>query len=210
MAYSVYWEEKVHMSTRGEIVIGDDGEKKRILYRTHFIKFNYIHTSQIVGISHGDGELRIELKDGSEKCGLDYVKFGNMPMSSSELEDCCHETPIEQHPFGYYTVDSFVYVNDKTAERMKYIERARYMNGVYPKKIDDIINQAQDLYKGCMMTKDVAFGIQNHIFRQLYNASNGEYTLDDGVRPTFDTDNGVVNCIITDEAFKILALNNLL
>lgn len=129
MAYSVYWEEEVHIRPRGEIVVGDDGEKKRVLYRRHFLKFNYIPTSQIVCISSGDGELRIELKDGNEKCRLDYVKFGNMPMSRSKLEDCYHETSMELCPFGYYIVDEFVYVNDETAERLEYIERTRYNSG---------------------------------------------------------------------------------
>ena len=115
MAYSVYWEEEVHIRPRGEIVVGDDGEKKRVLYRRHFLKFNYIPISQIACISSGDGELRIELKDGNEKCRLDYVKFGNMPMSRSKLEDCYHETSMELHPLGYYIVDEFVYVNDETA-----------------------------------------------------------------------------------------------
>ena len=138
MAYSVYWEEEVHIRPRGEIVVGDDGEKKRVLYRRHFLKFNYIPISQIACISSGDGELRIELKDGNEKCRLDYVKFGNMPMSRSKLEDCYHETSMELHPLGYYIVDEFVYVNDETAERLKYIEHTRYNSG-YPKNIVDII-----------------------------------------------------------------------
>ena len=61
-----------------------------------------------------------------------------------------------------------------------------------------------------MMTQDVAFEIQNYIFRQLYNETNGEYVLNDGVQVMFDADNGVANCIISDEAFKILADNNIL
>ena len=101
MAYSVYWEEEVHMSPRGEIVVGDDGEKKRILYRKHFMKFNYIPMSQIMCISHGDEKLCIELKDGNEKRRIDYVKFGNMPMSRSDLEDCYHKTSMERHYLGY-------------------------------------------------------------------------------------------------------------
>lgn len=210
MAYSVYWEEEVYMRPRGEIVVGDDGEKKRVLYRRHFMKFNYIPTSQIVGISHGDGELRIELKDGSEKCGLDYVKFGNMPMSRSELEDCYHKTPMELHTFGYYVVDEFVYVNDETAERLEYIERARY-NGGYHKNIVDIVNEMQDRYRASMKREKVAYDIHNYIYRELYNASNREYTLTDGVQVTFDTEKYVtVNCLITDEGFKILAENNIL
>ena len=209
MAYSVYWEEEVHIRPRGEIVVGDDGEKKRVLYRRHFLKFNYIPISQIVCISSGDGELRIELKDGSEKCRLDYVKFGNMPMSRSKLEDCYHETSMELHPLGYYIVDEFVYVNDETAERLKYIEHTRYNNG-YPKNIVDIINETQDLFSGCMMIEKVAYDIQNYISRELYNASNGEYALTDGVQVTFDTEKYVANCVVTDEAFKILADNNLL
>ena len=210
MAYSVYWEEEVHMCPRGEIVVGDDGEKKRVLYCKHFMKFNYIPISQIVCISSGDGELRIELKDGSEKCRLDYVKFGNMPMSRSDLEDCYHKTSMERHYLGYYIVDEFVYVNDKIAERLKYIEHMRYMNGGYPKKIDDIICETQNLYRGSMKTQEVAYDIQYHIFRELYNASNGEYDLTDGVQVILDTEKYVANCVVTDEAFKSLADNNLL
>ena len=209
MAYSVYWEEEVHIRPRGEIVVGDDGEKKRVLYRRHFLKFNYIPTSQIVCISSSDGELRIELKDGNEKCRLDYVKFGNMPMSRSKLEDCYHETSMELCPFGYYIVDEFVYVNDETAERLEYIERTRYNSG-YPKNIVDIINEIEDLYSGCIITDNVVYDIQNYIFRELYNASNGEYDLTDGVQVILDTEKYVANCVVTDEAFKILADNNLL
>ena len=209
MAYSVYWEEEVHIRPRGEIIVGDDGEKKRVLYRRHFLKFNYIPTSQIACISNGDGELRIELKDGNEKCILDYVKFGNMPMSRSKLEDCYHETSMELHPLGYYIVDEFVYVNDETAERLEYIERTRYNSG-YPKNIVNIINEIEDLYRGCIITDNVVYDIQNYIFRELYNASNGEYALTDGVQVTFDTEKYVANCVVTDEAFKILADNNLL
>lgn len=209
MAYSVYWEEEVHMCPRGEIVVSNDGKKKRVLYRRHFLKFNYIPISQIVCISSGDGELRIELKDGSEKCRLDYVKFGNMPMSRSELEDCYHKTNMEMHPFGYYIVDEFVYINDETAERLKSIERTRY-NGGYPKKIDDIICEIQNLYRGSMKTQEVAYDIQYHIFRELFNASNGKYDLVDGVQATLDAGNYAVNCVVTDEAFKSLADNNLL
>ena len=84
------------------------------------------------------------------------------------------------------------------------------MNGGQPKDIVDIINQVQALYNGRMMTQNVAFEIQNHIFQQLYNASNGEYALDDGVQVTFDADNCVANCVISDEAFRILADNNIL
>ena len=209
MAYSVYWEEEVHICPRGEIVVGDDGEKKRVLYRRHFLKLNYIPISQILCISSGDGELRIELKDGSEKCRLDYVKFGNMPMSRSKLEDCYHETSMELHPLGYYIVDEFVYVNDETAERLKYIEHTRYNSG-YPKNIVDIINEIEDLYSGCIITDNVVYDIQNYIFRELYNASNGEYALTDGVQVILDTEKYVANCVVTDEAFKILADNNLL
>ena len=209
MAYSVYWEEEVHIRPRGEIVVGDDGEKKRVLYRRHFLKFNYIPISQIACISSGDGELRIELKDGNEKCRLDYVKFGNMPMSRSKLEDCCHETSMELCPFGYYIVDEFVYVNDEFAERLKYIEYTRYNSG-YPKNIVDIINEIEDLYSGCIITDNVVYDIQNYIFRELYNASNGEYDLTDGVQVILDTEKYVANCVVTDEAFKILANNNLL
>ena len=209
MAYSVYWEEEVHICPRGEIVVGDDGEKKRVLYRRHFLKFNYIPISQIACISSGDGELRIELKDGNEKCRLDYVKFGNMPMSRSKLEDCYHETSMELCPFGYYIVDEFVYVNDEFAERLKYIEYTRYNSG-YSKNIVDIINEIEDLYSGCIITDNVVYDIQNYIFRELYNASNGEYDLTDGVQVILDTEKYVANCVVTDEAFKILANNNLL
>ena len=209
MIYGIYREEEVHIRPRGEIVVGDDGEKKRVLYRRHFLKFNYIPISQIACISSGDGELRIELKDGNEKCRLDYVKFGNMPMSRSKLEDCYHETSMELCPFGYYIVDEFVYVNDETAERLKYIEHTRYNSG-YPKNIVDIINEIEDLYRGRIITDNVVYDIQNYIFRELYNASNGEYALTDGVQVTFDTEKYVANCVVTDEAFKILADNNLL
>ena len=210
MAYSVYWEEEVHMSPRGEIVVGDDGEKKRVLYRRHFLKFNYIPISQIVCISSGDGELRIELRDGSEKRRIDYVKFGNMPMSRSELEDCYHKTSMERHYLGYYIVDEFVYVNDKISERLKYVEDIRYMNGGYLKNIDDIICEIQNLYRGSMKTQNVAYDIQNYIFRELFNASNRKYNLTDGVQVTLDAGNYAVNCVITDEGFKSLADNNLL
>ena len=117
---------------------------------------------------------------------------------------------MELHRFGYYYVDDFVYVDDKTAERMKFNARTSYMNDGEPKTIVEIINQVQALYNGRMMTQDVAFEIQNHIFRQLYNATNGEYALDYGVQVTFDADNNVANCVISDEAFKILADNNIL
>ena len=210
MLYSVYWEEEVHMSPRGEIVVGDDGEQKRVLYRKHFMKFNYIPMSQIMCISHGDGKLCIELKDGSTKCNINYVKFGNMPMSRSELEKCCYETPIEQHYLGYYIVDEFVYVNDEIAERLKYNEHMCYMNGGYPKKIEDIINEIQDRYSCSMKTQEIVYDIQNYIFRELFNASNGKYDLVDGVQATLDADNYAVNCVVTDEAFKSLANNNLL
>ena len=147
MVYGIYREEEVNTISRGEIVVGDDGEKKRVLYRKHFLKFNYIPMSQIVSIYSGNEELCIELKDGSEKRGLDYVKFGNMPMSRSELEECYRETSMEQHPLGYYIVDEIVYVNDETAEKQKSIERTNY-NGGYPKKIEDIICEIQNIYKG--------------------------------------------------------------
>ena len=208
MAYSVYWEEEVHMSPHGEIVV-DDGEKKRVLYRKHFMKFNYIPMSQIVSIYSGNEELCIELKDGSEKRGMNYVKFGNMPMRRSELEECYRETSMEQHYLGYYIVDEFIYVNDETAERLEYIERTRYNSG-YPKNIVDIINETQDLFRGCIIRNKLAYDIQNYISRELYNASNGEYALTDGVQVTLDVDNYAVNCVITDEAFKFLADNNLL
>lgn len=209
MVYSVYWEEEVHMSPRGEIII-DDGEKKKVLYRKHFMKFNYIPMAQIEGISHGNGKLCIELKDGSTKSDIDYVKFGNMPMSRSELEKCFHETSMEQHYLGYYIVDEFIYVNDETAEKLKYIEHTRYMNSGYPKKIDDIIYEIQNLYRGSMKTQKVAYYIQNYIFTQLFNASDGKYVLTDGVQVILNEGNYAVNCVITDEAFKSLADNNLL
>lgn len=209
-SYSVYWEEEVHMSPRGEIVVGDDGEKKRVLYRKHFMKFNYIPMKQIIGISHSDEKLCIELKDGSTKSNIDYVKFGNMPMSRSELKECYRETSMKLHPLGYYIVDEFVYVNDKIAERLKYIEYERYMNGGYPKKIDDIICEIQNRYSCSMKPQEIVYDIQNYIFRELFNASNGKYDLVDGVQATLDADNYAVNCVVTDEAFKSLADNNLL
>ena len=210
MVYGIYREEEVRMLSHGEIVVGDDGKTKRIVYRRHFMKYDYIPMEQVACIESGDGVLRIELKDGNEKYGWQYAKFGNVPTSLSEREDCYNELPMELHRFGYYYVDDFVYVDDKTAERMKFNARTSYMNDGEPKTIVEIINQVQALYNGRMMTQDVAFEIQNHIFRQLYNATNGEYALDYGVQVTFDTDNGVANCVISDEAFKILADNNIL
>ena len=210
MVYGIYREEEVRMLSHGEIVVGDDGEKKRVVYRRHFMKYDYIPMEQVACIESGDEFLRIELKDGNVKCGWQYAKFGNVPTSRLELEESYNELYMEQHRFGYYYVDEFVYVDDKTAERMKFNKRASCMNDGEPKTIVDIINQVQALYEGCMMTKDVAFEIQNHIFRQLYNATNGEYALDYGVQVTFDTDNGVANCVISDDAFKILADNNIL
>lgn len=210
MVYGIYREEEVDMRSHGEIVFGDDGEKKRIVYHRHFMKYDYISMKQIACIESGDGFLRIELKDDSTKYGWQYAKFGNVPTSLSELEDCYNELDMRLHPFGYYVVDEFVYIDDETAERIKYNVRASYMNDGEPKTIVEIINQVQALYEGCMMTKDVAFEIQNHIFRQLYNASNGEYALGDGVQVTFDADNSVANCVISDEAFRILADNNIL
>ena len=210
MVYGIYREEEVRMLSHGEIVVGDDGEKKRVVYRRHFMKYDYIPMKQIACIESGDGFLRIELKDGNVKYGWEYAKFGNVPTSLSERENCYNELPMELHRFGYYYVDDFVYVDDKTAERMKFNARTSYMNDGEPKTIVDITNQVQALYNGCMMTQDVAFEIQNHIFRQLYNATNGEYALDYGVQVTFDADNNVANCVISDEAFKILADNNIL
>ena len=210
MVYGIYREEEVRMLSHGEIIVGGDGKMKRIVYRRHFMKYDYIPMKQVACIESGDGFLRIKLKDGNVKYDWQYAKFGNVPTSRSELEDCCHEEPMELHRFGYYYVDEFVYVDDRTAERMKFNDRASYMNDGEPKTIVEIINQVQALYNGCMMTNDVAFEIQNHIFRQLYNATNGEYALDDGVRVVFDTDNGVINCVISDEAFKILAYYNIL
>ena len=210
MVYGIYREEEVRMLSHGEIVVGDDGKTKRIVYRRHFMKYDYIPMEQIACIESGDGFLRIELKDGNVKYDWQYAKFGNVPTSLSEREDCYNELPMELHSFGYYYVDDFVYVDDKTAERMKFNARTSYMNDGEPKTIVEIINQVQALYNGRMMTQDVAFEIQNHIFRQLYNATNGEYALDYGVQVTFDADNGVANCVISDEAFKILADNNIL
>ena len=210
MVYGIYREEEVNTISRGEIVVGDDGEKKRIVHHRYFMKFDYIPMEQVACIESGDGFLRIELKDGNKKYNWEYAKFGNVPTTRSELEDCYNELDMRLHPFGYYIVDEFVYVDDKTAERMKYNERVSYMNDGEPKTIVEIINQVQALYNGRMMTNDVAFEIQNHIFRQLYNATNGEYALDDGVRVVFDTDNNAANCIISDEAFRILADNNIL
>ena len=210
MVYGIYREEEVRMISHGEIIVGDDGEKKRIVYHRHFMRFDYIPMKQIACIESGDGFLRIELKDGNVKYDWQYAKFGNVPTSRLELEESYNELPMELHRFGYYYVDEFVYVDDKTAERMKFNERVSYMNDGQPKDIVDITNQVQAIYNGCMMTQDVAFEIQNHIFRQLYNATNGEYALDDGVRVVFDTDNNVANCIISDEAFKILADYNIL
>ena len=209
MVYGIYREEEVKMHSHGEIVVGDDGEKKRVVYRRHFMKYDYIPMEQIACIESGDGVLRIELKDGNVKYGWQYAKFGNVPTSLSEREDCYNELPMELHRFGYYYVDDFVYVDDKTAERMKFNERTSYMNDGEPKNIVDIINQAQALYVR-MMTKNDAFKIQNYIFRQLYNATYGQYALDNGVQVTFDADNGVDNCVISDEAFRILADNNIL
>ena len=210
MVYGIYREEEVNMRSHGEIVFGDDGEKKRIVYCRHFMKYDYIPMKQIACIESGDGFLRIKLKDGNTKYDWEYAKFGDIPTSRLELEESYNELPMELHRFGYYYVDEFVYVDDKTVERMKYNARASYVNDGEPKTIVEIINQVQALYNGRMMTQDVAFEIQNHIFRQLYNATNGEYALDYGVQVTFDADNGVANCVISDEAFKILADNNIL
>ena len=205
MVYGIYREEEVNTISRGEIVVGDDGEKKRIVHHRHYMKYDYIAMEQIECIENGDVFLTIELKDGSTKYGWDYAKFGKIATSLSELEDCYRELPMEHHPFGYYFVDEFVYIDNKTAERMKYNAR-----GGYHKNIVDIANEVQNLYKGRMMVKDVAFEIQNYIFRQLYNETNGEYVLNDGVQVMFDTDNCAANCVISDEAFKILADNNIL
>ena len=210
MVYGIYREEEVDMRSRGEIVVRANGEKKRFVHHKHFMKYDYIPMEQVACIESGDGFLSIELKDGNEKYGWQYAKFGNVPTSLSEREDCYNELPMELHRFGYYYVDDFVYVDDKTAERMKFNARTSYMNDGEPKTIVEIINQVQALYNGRMMTQDVAFEIQNHIFRQLYNATNGEYALDYGVQVTFDADNNVANCVISDEAFKILADNNIL
>lgn len=205
MVYGIYREEEVNMISRGEIVVGDDGEKKRIVHHRHYMKYDYIAMEQVACIENGDTFLNIELKDGNVKYSWRYAKFGKIATSLSELEDCYRELPMEHHPFGYYVVDEFVYVDNKTAERMKYNVR-----GGYQKNIVDIANEVQNLYNGRMMVKDVAFEIQNYIFRQLYNETNGEYVLNDGVQVMFDADNCAANCIISDEAFKILADNNIL
>ena len=205
MVYGIYREDEVNTISRGEIVVGDDGEKKRIVHHRHYMKYDYIAMEQIDCIYNGDTFLRIELKDGTAKYSWEYAKFGTIATSLSELEDCYRELPMEHHPFGYYFVDEFVYVDNKTAERMKY-----NMRGGYKKNMVDIANEVQNLYKGRMMVKDVAFEIQNYIFQQLYNETNGEYVLNDGVQVMFDADNCAANCIISDEAFKILADNNIL
>ena len=205
MVYGIYREEEVNTISRGEIVVGDDGEKKRIVHHRHYMKYDYIAMEQIECIYNGDTFLRIEQKDGNVKYSWEYAKFGNVPTSLSELEDCYRELPMEHHPFGYYFVDEFVYIDNKTAERMKYNTR-----GGYQKNMVDIANEVQNLYKGRMMVKDVAFEIQNYIFQQLYNETNGEYVLNDGVQVIFDADNCAASCIISDEAFKILADNNIL
>ena len=205
MVYGIYREEEVNTISRGEIVVGDDGKKKRIVHHRHYMKYDYIAMEQISCIYNGDTFLRIELKDGNAKYSWEYAKFGTIATSLSELEDCYRELPMEHHPFGYYFVDEFVYVDNKTAERMKYNVR-----GGYHKNMVDIAYEVQNLYKGRMMVKDVAFEIQNYIFRQLYNETNGEYVLNDGVQVMFDADNCAASCIISDEAFKILADNNIL
>ena len=210
MVYGIYREEEVNMHSHGEIVVGEDGKTKRIVYRRHFMKYDYIPMEQIACIESGDGVLHIELKDDSVKYGWQYAKFGNVPTTRLELEESYNELPLEPSRFGYFVIDEFVYVDDKTAERMKFNARTSYMNDGEPKTIVEIINQVQALYNGRMMTQDVAFEIQNHIFRQLYNATNGEYALGDGVQVTFDADNGVANCVISDEAFRILADYNIL
>ena len=206
MVYGIYREEEVNMHSRGEIVVGDDGKTKRIVHHRHFMKYDYIDMKQIACIESGDGFLRIELKDGNVKYDWQYAKFGNVPTTRLELEESYNELPMELHRFGYYYVDEFVYVDDKTAEGMKFNER-----GWCPENLVDIITKVQKLYTVYMPTNDdVAYDIQNYIFRELYNATNGEYVLDDGVRVVFDADNGVVNCVISDEAFKILADKNIL
>ena len=210
MVYGIYREEEVRMISHGEIVVRANGEKKRFVHHRHFMKYDYIPMEQIACIESGDGVLHIELKDGNVKYGWQYAKFGNVPTSRLELEESYNELPLEPSRFGYFVIDEFVYVDDKTAERMKFNGRASYMNDGEPKTIVEIINQVQALYNGRMMTNDVAFEIQNHIFRQLYNATNGEYVLDDGVRVVFDTDNNAANCIISAEALRILADNNIL
>ena len=85
MVYGIYREEEVNTISRGEIVVGDDGEKKRIVHHRHYMKYDYIGMEQIECIENGDVFLTIELKDGSTKYGWDYAKFGNIPTSLSEL-----------------------------------------------------------------------------------------------------------------------------
>lgn len=210
MVYGIYREEEVRMLSRGEIVVGDDGKKKMVLYRRHFIKFDYIPMEQIACIHSGDGTFRIKLNNGNVRYGWVYAKFGKIPTTLSELEVCYRETSMEPYPFGCYVIDEFVYVDDNAAERMEFNKRASYINGRQPKTIVHIANEVQDIYKGRMMTEDVVYDIQNYIFRELYNASNGEYALTDGVQVTLDAENCAANFVITDEAFKILADNNLL
>ena len=50
MVYGIYREEEVKMHSHGEIVVGDDGEKKRVVYRRHFMKYDYIPMKQIACI----------------------------------------------------------------------------------------------------------------------------------------------------------------
>ena len=97
MVYGIYREKEVKMLSRGEIVVGDDGEKKRVVYRRHFMKYDYIPMKQIACIESGDVFLRIELKDGNVKYDWQYAKFGNVATSRSELEDCYNELPMELH-----------------------------------------------------------------------------------------------------------------
>ena len=135
MVYGIYREEEVDMRSRGEIVVRANGEKKRFVHHTHFMKYDYIPMERVACIESGDGFLRIELKDGNVKYDWQYAKFGNVPTSLSEREDCYNELPMELHRFGYYYVDDFVYVDDKTAERMKFNARASYMNDGEPLRL---------------------------------------------------------------------------
>ena len=64
MVYGIYREEEIRMLSHGEIVVGDDGNTKRIVYRRHFMKYDYIPMEQVARIESGDVFLRIKLKDG--------------------------------------------------------------------------------------------------------------------------------------------------
>ena len=63
MVYGIYREEGVDMRSHGEIVVGEDGKTKRMVYCRHFMKYDYIPMEQVACIESGDGFLRIKLKD---------------------------------------------------------------------------------------------------------------------------------------------------